>query len=556
MSNWKIADKINADSVVLQLLHNRGLTTPEQIEDFLHPQYENLHDPFLFRDMDKFVSRIREAVNSGEVVFVYGDYDADGVCSAVLLSETLKRVGVKQVEVYLPHREREGYGLNVTALEYIVEQGAALVITVDCGSSNVGEVLYGRERGLDIMILDHHEEPPVKPEGVTAFINPQLSGETYPFKNLAAVGVVFKAAQALWQAFGLPVGEEKWFLDLAAIATVTDMMPLLDENRILVKYGLVVLNKTRRLGLEALIKAMNYAGGDLGVYEVGFMIGPRLNAAGRIDHANAAYELLETTDQEIANDLAASLNAANIERQTATERILRQALAQVEPQAESNLVLTAIGDNWPVGVVGLVASKITERFHRPSLVITRADKGLTGSGRSIPGFNITEALRGGKEHLTRFGGHEGACGFTLISEEALAPFRADMNKAAVAKLQAADLAKVLKVDMELDFNQVDFDLLNDLDSLSPYGIANPRPRFASLAARVADIFLMGNDKQHMKLKLEQGNKIFSAVGFGLSRDWAAVLRAGDLIDVVYELDINEWQGRREIQMKIVDIKKI
>ncbi len=569
MNNWKISqpitDEIKAkfpaalgDRVILQLLVNRGLTEAGEIEKFLRPRYEDLRDPFLFSDMAKFVERVRAARESQEKICVYGDYDSDGVCSAALLIAALRQIGLQNIEVYIPHREREGYGLNRAALDYLTEQGVKLLITVDCGSSNVAEVQYAQNYGLDVMILDHHEEPPELPQGVVAFLNPQLKNEPYPFKNLAAVGVVFKAVQALWQSFGLPVGAEKWLLDLAAIATVTDMTPLLGENRIFVKYGLKVLNKTRRLGLQALIAVMRSpeaTGQPLGVYEIGFMIGPRLNAAGRLDHANAAYKLLAADDKTEAWELARALNSTNIERQTETARILKEALVQVEGQLERHRILTAVGENWPVGLVGLVSGRITEKYNRPSLVVSRTEKGLTGSGRSIPGFNITEALTSARDLLERFGGHEGACGFTIKAGSSLEALQSALDARAAQVLTEADLLKTLAIDAELPFSAIDFDLITALADLEPHGMANPRPKFVAYAAAVADVSVVGKNGDHLRLRLAQGNTTFDAIGFGLGANWHGVLNPGDLVDIVFEPDINEWNGRKDIQLKIVDIKK-
>lgn len=564
MLNWKIAEKINEEiktkfpdvnPVILQLLANRGLGSQEEIDRFLNPQYEDLPDPFLFRDMQKLVDRVRAAVNSGELIFVYGDYDADGVCSSALLSEVLRKIGAQEVEAYIPHREKEGYGLNKGAIDYIAQKGSKLIITVDCGSSNVAEIAYARKKGIDVIICDHHEEPPQIPQGVAAVLNPHFSGETYPFKPLAAVGVVFKVAQALWRAFSLPAGQEKWLLDLVAIATITDMMPLVGENRILVRYGLMVLNKTRRLGLQELISGMGSSLGELGVYDVGFKIGPRLNAAGRLDHANTAYELLASVNPDKAAELGQALNSTNSLRQEETDRILTEALIQIIEQLPHSLVLLAVGLTWPVGVVGLVSSRITEKFHRPSLVLTRTEQGLVGSGRSIEGFNITDALVQSSEYLSRFGGHAAACGFTLKSEEALEPFRQAMNEQAAKTIADEDLVKVLRLDSELVFSDITWDLVEQIENLAPFGIGNPHPRFASFAAGVREAYTIGNDGKHLRLVLEQQRIIFEAVSFGSGEEWGDKLRPGDLIDIAYEIDINEWQGNRKIQLKIQDIKK-
>jgi single-stranded-DNA-specific exonuclease len=561
---WKISEKINKefvtkypdiDPVILQLLHNRNIESKEEIDSFLNSKYEDLHDPFLFNDMEKLVSRVKKTVELNEIVYVYGDYDADGVCSSILMVEALRKVGIKEVGVYIPHREHEGYGLNNKAIDHIKSKGTNLIITVDCGTSNVKEVAYAKSLGIDVIILDHHKEPPELPKEVTAILNPHLTDEKYPFKNLAAVGVVFKVVQALWKSFNLEIGKEKWFLDIVCIATIADMMDLTGENRILVKYGLVVLNKTKRVGLNSLINTLQYKSKELGVYEVGFLIGPRINAAGRIEHATGAYELLETSDTAEADSLAQTLNTTNLSRQSETKRILDEALEQVRTQLESNKVLIAKGDTWSAGVVGLVSGRITQEFYRPSLVVTKTEKGITGSGRSIPGFNITDALEKSSEYLESFGGHEGACGFTLKSDKELDDFVSTMNNIAEKEIKEEDLEKKIDVDTELLFDNINFNLVEEVDQLAPFGMGNTTPKFVSFGVRIDDMFLMGRDQNHIRLNLQQNGKTLQAVGFGIGKKWGDILNAGDLVDIVYDIGINEWNNKKDIQLKIVDIKK-
>ncbi|MDZ4221395.1 MAG: DHHA1 domain-containing protein, partial [Patescibacteria group bacterium] len=345
--------------------------------------------------------------------------------------------------------------------------------------SSVSEIAFARELGLDVIICDHHEEPKELPSGVVAFLNPHLQGETYPFKGLSGCGVVFKLCQALWKSFELPEGREKWFLDLAAISTVADMMDLVGENRIITAYGLKVLNKTRRKGLQALMSDMRAGPHGIGTYEIGFVIAPRLNAAGRIDHANTAYELLTTEDAEEAKAIAHSLNATNGERQSQTARIVKEAKEQVASQLADRKVLVAFGKDWSPGVVGLVSGRLTEQYYRPSLVITKSEKGIVGSGRSIPGFNITEALSHASQYLERFGGHDGACGFTVKSEEDIDAFADALNRIADEKFSDEDLVKSLAIDMELSLELVDWDFVRALEQMEPYGMGNPMPKFVS-----------------------------------------------------------------------------
>lgn len=541
--------------LIFKLLKNRGIENPKDVFEFLNPEYNNTIDPFLFKDMGKFVSRIGKAKEKKEKVCVWADYDADGVCSAVELVEVFKAVGIKEVGVYIPHREKEGYGLNKKAIDEIAKNGTSLIVTVDCGTSNYEEVLYAKKKNLDVIVLDHHEEPERIPEGLSAFLNPHISGETYPFKFLSAAGVAFKAVQALWKEFNLPKGHEKWFLDLVAIATVADMMPLTGENRILVGYGLKVLNKTKRNGLLALIRESKKKIGSLGVYDIGYIIGPRLNAAGRLEHANVAFELLSSKEEAKAKELAIVLNNTNLERQAETDRILKEAILQIEPQVSKNKVLVAMAENWPVGVVGLVSGRITEKFNRPSLVISKDKEKFTGSGRSIKGFNITKALQESSEFLLRFGGHEGACGFTLASESVLDAFVDKINKIASKELSEDDLKKTIAIDAKISFEDLDFDFVLDLERLSPFGMGNPKPKFASFGVVAQSIFYVGSNSDHIKILFSQGKKNINAIGFGMGKKLKGLLNPGDLVDVAFEVEINEWNGNKSLQIKILDIKK-
>ena len=541
---------------ILQLLFNRGIDTKEKIKQYFEPSYDSLGDPFLFRDMEKFVKRVESALANQEVICVYGDYDTDGVTSSVLIIETLKKIGIKNVFVYIPHREQEGYGLNKKALDYIKEQKTSLLITVDCGTSNVEEVAYARKLGMDVVIMDHHQEPAKLPQDVVAFLNPHLKGEKYPFAGFAACGVCYKAVQAMWKHFKLPQGMEKWFLDLVAIATVADMMDLQGENRNLVKHGLIVLNKTKRLGLLSLLQSAEVSVGGLGVYEIGFRIAPRINSAGRLDHANTAFELLETENIQTAKKLAQDINFTNSNRQSETESIINDVIDnQIKTQVDkNNFVLTAIGESWPPGVVGLVSSRITEKYHRPSLVITNSSKGWVGSGRSIRGFNITDALGKCSQYLSKFGGHDGACGFSLKSGKVVLDFSKKMNLTAKEELTKKDLEKTLLLDMDISLSKIDFDFAANIEKFSPFGMGNPKPKFSSVAARVCDVKEMGQNGKHLKIKFEQSEKEQEAVFFSPSQELKEKISIGSLLDIAYEVDINEWRGQKKIQLKIIDIK--
>ncbi len=564
--NWRIKSKtdeairskfLEVNPIILQLLYNRGLMTQEAIDEFLNPDYgDDLHDPFLFREMEKAIERIKLAKDNQDKVLVYGDYDADGVCSSVVLYEALKKIGI-EAEVYLPHREKEGYGLNLTACDYIIKQGVKLVLTVDCGISNKDEVLKLSEASIDVIIFDHHHPPAELPEAY-ATIDAKTSGETYPFRELAGVGVAFKFVQALMKKGMLNDGQEKWFLDLVALATVADCSPLLGENRTLVKWGMVVLNKTKRLGLAELIKSASRELGKIDTYVIGYQLAPRINAAGRMNHANSAFKLLICEDEAEAAKLAIDLNRENSERQKLTDRIFGEAGAQIEPFEEARRLIFVINKEpsyWPPGVVGLVAGKLCEFYNRPALAVGRsADGKLVGSGRSIDGFNIIEAVSECAEFLTHFGGHSGACGFTIKSEADIEPFKNKMTEIAERELSKMELEPVLEIDAEVELKDIDWKLFEQLENFEPFGEGNLKPRFLASGLEVAGYVGVGDGAKHLRLMVNQGEvKDRKTIGFCFG-EWCNKLNFGDKVDLVFEVDVNEWNGTRELQLKIVDLR--
>ncbi|OGL87391.1 single-stranded-DNA-specific exonuclease RecJ [Candidatus Uhrbacteria bacterium RIFCSPLOWO2_02_FULL_48_12] len=543
------------------LLNNRGILTPEAIEKFLYPDYRrDLHDPFLFKDMEKVTQRIFKAMATNEAIVVYADYDADGVCSAALLTTTLRALGGNIAEVYMPHREKEGYGLNAAAVNHFIASRVDLIITLDCGTTNTEEIMLASQAGIDVIVIDHHHVPEKSP-GAFAILNPKTPGELYPFLHLASAGMAFKTAQALLKKYIVSHAEErakwesfeKWLLDLAAIATVTDLVPLVGENRTLVKYGLLALNKTQRPGLRALVELMGGKLGMLDTYSIAYQIGPRLNAAGRMNHANAAYELLMCEDSTKAIELASALESGNRERQQLTERITAEAREQLQDR-DQDRVLVAVGDNWPIGIVGLVASRLLEEYHRPILVVGRTPKGLSGSGRSISAFNIIAALHQNSELFEKFGGHAQACGFTLKNEEALEQLRNVLNDLAGKTLSASDLLPVLNIDASLLLKDVQENLGELIKLFEPFGMANPRPKFIFSGVQLVGLTNVGSTGQHLKLTLsDESGMIRQAIGFNQSLAHES-RRLGDRVDVVAEVTANEWNGRREWQLKILDLR--
>lgn len=574
---WQLSPKINSElselfpeinGVILQLLHNRGLTTQEAIDQFLEPNFEgHLYDPFLFKDMAKAIERLFKAVNSGEKVMVYGDYDADGVCSTVVLYEALKGLGL-EVDIYIPFRETEGYGLNTKVVQQIIREKFQLVITVDCGVANFNEVKDLQSAGIDVMILDHHEEPLQLPPAY-ALINPNIKSCGYPESQLCGAGVAFKFIQAIikWQEqnnspIKLPQGFEKWLLDLVAIATVGDIVPLVNENRILVKYGLVVLEKTKNLGLKFLMESVNNRFGGIDTEYVGWRLVPRINAAGRINHASAAFYLLTAQTNEDAEKWVNQLEENNKYRQQLTESIMKQAEDQLKDLEETTRAIIVVGEGWPVGVVGLVAGRLSDGHHRSALVFTEGideasgEKKFTASGRSIEEFDITAALKDCAEFLLRYGGHPQACGLTIIGEDKFNKFKEKFLKLASDKLVGVELVSVLEVEAEIKLADLNWRLLDELLKMEPFGEANPKPLFMAKNLNVEQVQTVGADGKHLKVLVSQDgdiNNLHKLIGFSFG-DWCAKLNVGDKIDIVFELGVNEWNGNRELQLKISDLK--
>ncbi len=582
--------------VLLQLLFNRGLKNKIDIKAFLDSELapdkvlvigesaeHAFYDPFLFKNMTAAVDLIISHIKKSSPIVVYGDYDADGVTSSVILLETLKILHAT-VEVYLPDRVSEGYGLNKAAINQIIEQGFKLLITVDNGIRNHAEIAYAKSKGLEIIITDHHvlpEDPKETPDCL--YIDPADKNENYPWPYLAGVGVAFKLISALLFKANLPNKQKQLILekslDLVAVGTVADMVSLLGENRLLVKSGLKILNTSKRLGLNELIKVSKInSGRELEAWNIGWQIGPRLNAASRLSHANSAFALLTTTDQSEAQELATELNQRNILRQQITEEIISQVEAQIDKDNLPNLIVGLAGEDqiWNEGVIGLVAGKIAEKYYRPTLIITRlieeaefdpvAKKlvpkkvAFKGSGRSVEEFNLIEAIEVASKNLDKYGGHPMACGFSIKSETSLHKFIVDIQKLAEEGIEKSALIPKLKIEAELDFSVVTLNLADTINSLAPYGQNNSQPRFVSYDLRIDDIVTMGFDNQHIKIRFSQFNsgaknaQSFWALAFGGANNYKEY-KIGDRIDLVYYLEVNNFNGRREAQLKIIDIKK-
>jgi single-stranded-DNA-specific exonuclease len=539
------------DKAVVQILYNRNVREPEQVRAFL-AQDTLLHDPFHLQGMEVAVARIVRAVYNGERIAVYGDFDADGVTATALLTQTLQALGAT-VTPYIPDRVEEGYGLNTDALDKLAQRGADLIITVDCGIRSADEVAHGNRLGLDIIVTDHHSVGPELPPAL-AVINPRQPGCGYPFKDLAGVGIAFKLAQALLRTISPPSGGsqslcEKHLLDLVALGTVADIVPLLDENRSLVQRGLEQLNAPWRKGIQALMAGARIKPGHVNSTTVGFMLGPRINAAGRLQDAMLAYWLLMTRDETRAQKYADQLSELNRERQSLTQEATERARTQVVDETGNvpHLLFAASPDFKP-GIVGLVASRLREEFYRPSVVLERGDTQSRASCRSIPEFHITRALDECADLLVRHGGHAAAAGFTVRNEK-LAILQERLQAIAGQKLGKDDLVPKLQIDAELILGPDLYDFFDQLAVLGPFGDSNPVPVFVSRRLRVGRRETVGADGQHLKLAVNDGRAWWNAIAFRRGKE---AEHLPEYLDLAYHLDMNEWNGRRQVQLIVQD----
>jgi len=539
--------------VLVQLLYNRGLTEPAEVHAFL--TYALPPDnPFRLRDMSKAVDRIRRAIRKGENIVVYGDFDADGVTSSALMALTLRALGAR-VRVYIPHRVDEGYGLNKKAIKKIADAGTHLLITVDCGIRSVDEVAYAQALGMDVVLTDHHSIGPQIPPAY-AVINPKREDDPYPFKGLAGVGVAFKLAQALLRVEQhVPLrkrGEvslvEQDLLDLVALGTVADIVPLIGENRSLVARGLERLNQPQRPGLLALMEAAGVHPGTVDTMTIGFMLAPRINAAGRLSSAKLAYRLLMAEELGEALTLASQLNTLNRQRQYLTQQAVQRAQAQLAEQSSSPLYIVADPEFLP-GIVGLIAGTITTATYRPTIAIHLEEEQSRGSARSIPEFHITHALDQVGDLLVRYGGHAAAAGFTIKNQN-LPLLRERLQEVAWEQLGGTLPEPTLEMEMELDLRRVDWALFEQIQRLAPFGETNPEPIFLSRGLHVLEARAVGNEGKHLKLTLSTGHRQWSGIAFKLGHLANTLPRR---VDVAYHLNVNDWNGQRTLQLVVVDI---
>ena len=543
---------LNISRVMACVLANRGIVSAQQAKEFLHGGRGNLRDALEIPGMKEGAARIFQAIKNHEKILVYGDYDVDGITATALLTGLLRQLGA-QVEYYIPGRLEEGYGLNNQAILEAGEKGAGLIVTVDCGISSVRETAFAAQLGLDVIITDHHQLPPQLPTA-QAVISPRLADPSAPWAELAGVGVAFKLGQAV--AALCRRGELcEEYLDLTALGTIADIVPLVGGNRILVREGLPYIGSAERPGMKALLEVAGLQGRKLSAEQVAYLLAPRLNACGRLGRAELGVELLLTSDPLFAREAALALNRENQARQALETVIINEALQQMgaRPDLNSMKIIVLASSNWHPGVIGIAASKLVDKYHRPTVMIALEESGIgKGSARSIPGFNLHAALEQVREYLINFGGHEQAAGFSL-REEAIPFFTEALQAYAVKALNERDLTPVLKIDAEVCPEEITADLAKELDLLSPFGYHNPYPLLAVRGQRLAECREVGAGGAHLKIKVVNGNGRLDGIAFqkGCFRETAA---AWDRCDMAFTPEINNYKGNSRVQLNIRDLK--
>jgi len=556
-SKWLIRSNPSpvTGSLATQVLQNRGLSQVK-IEHFLHPDYvTGLADPFLLPDMKPAVKRIFAAIKRSHKIVIYGDYDIDGITASALLYDFFKMIGKKDVEIYIPDRFEEGYGLNSEAIQSIKGNNADLVISVDCGITAVEQATLAKEIGLDLIITDHHEPPDVLPTDAIALVNPKLQGSKYPFTELAGVGVAFALVRAILQEQPglLQKGQEKWLLDLVALGTICDVVPLIGENRILASFGLKVMQKTRRTGIRALAEVSSTEISSVDEADLGFRFGPRLNAAGRLEHAKAALNVLLSTDMAQARDLAGKLNELNIERQVQTQDIFSSADRMAKGKGQ-DLILVLSDPNWSHGVVGIVASRIAEKWHKPTILLQVLGDECKGSARSYGGFSIIDGLRACSDLLIQFGGHDFAAGMKLKSDN-IELFSHTLNQYALKNIDIEAMLQTIEIDAVLSKDQLELQRIAELQGLQPYGNENPQPIFSS-TLELVEYRMIGQHLNHVKFRFKSKcNQFIDGIAFSSAHKWPDLV-SGNIYEVAYHLQENVWQNAARLQLEVIGVRPV
>ncbi len=537
--------------VIVQILQNRGYRTPQSIEKFFAPSLSDLNDPFLIHDMEKAVTRIIRAIDKNEKILIHGDYDTDGITGTALLVRNLSKLGLRVLH-YIPHRLEEGYGLSSSGINHAVEEKCTLIITVDCGSSALSEIAYANEHNIDVIVCDHHE-PKKNLPGALALLNPKLPSSNYPFKELAGVGVAFKLLTALHQKLSKSPEELQHDLDLVALGTVVDVVPLIDENRILVKYGMKRILQSRKKGIQALLKETGIRK-ELTSYHLGFIIGPRINACGRLHDAKIALELLLTDNISHALKLAHSLSLDNEQRKNIQDQTYADAVSIMKKtHREKDRIIILADEGWHEGVLGIVASRIASEYFRPTIILTFKENTAKGSARSIPAFDITAAIGAYSDLLVKYGGHAQAAGLELTRDN-LESFRNSINEHA-RRFDSAVFEKQSYYDTKLGLDEITPDLVHFLKYFEPTGLANPQPVFLGEDLEVVGIpRVIGTN--HLKIALRQGGKAFPAIAFERADEILGIEIGKTRVNCLYSLAEDSYLGKKKTSLKIKDLKKV
>lgn len=548
----KVSSEVGLDSTVVKILFNRQIDTPEAIKQFLNPELSDLQDPFSLLGMDKAIDRILDALRENEKIMVYGDYDVDGITATSLVYLVLNKLGA-QVAYYLPNRLVEGYGLSVDGIKEAASKGISLIISVDTGVTAVDEVEFARSVGIDCILTDHHEPGEILPTPV-ALVNPKQKECTYVGGELSGVGVAFKLAQALYRRLQQDEGELEEHLDLVALGTSADIVPLVDENRILTKFGIRQIARTTKPGLKSLAFVSGLMGKEIGTGQVVFILAPRINAVGRLGDAEMAIKMLTTKDERAAAEIARMLDKENQRRKDIDEKTLNEALEQLKDSTdlENDKAIVLSSEGWHQGVIGIVASRLVERFHLPTVMIAIDGAEGKGSARSIPGFHLCDALKECEDLLLRYGGHKYAAGLTIAPDK-IEQFRVRLKEVSSRLLTDEDLIAKLYIDSEIELTEINNALLDTIETFAPFGPQNMRPVFLTRNCEIlGQPYCVG--RNHLKMKVRKGDAVFDVIGFGFG-DWVRHLSGrGNLVDLVYVVEYNSWNDVTRIQLRLKDMK--